>query len=481
MEELSHPSKTVLQTSSKTRFILSFVIFCVAFFIFVIIGVVGPSIYGYVSLSAWKCPSGVNTFEPIVCSGVDIFQNDTIWEGEINNLEILNRELFLTATVTSLENQTAINVDFFTIVNIFARGSETDQWTPILTGNEQEITLQCDAGFPYCQNVSLAEIPFLHYEFYKFNVSFLNTSSLENLFGDIIFTFTYVNGSYTLFEIWLRSIFFFITAGFIWVYLYSMRKWEWKIWTIEQKWITFILFALMGYDNPFYLIEIFADGWFPIVFDRLLYMSFIVLLLLFWLVMFDGIRQETKDFYIFYLPKIVLSGLLWISGIIVYTWNEYTLRAQNITESPGFIFFQVLMLILVVIYLLWLLYAFCRICTIARTLPHLDFRTKCFGFFTFMVSVVVIGGIIFGGVVGPYNSAAEFLSFLALFNLYCYMMAVLYVPSKSGVAFSDSSTKTHDGMVRLEDENDQPIIGNLDISPKVSQDMRRSEEFSLEA
>jgi len=61
------------------------------------------------------------------------------------------------------------------------------------------------------------------------------------------------------------------------------------------------------------------------------------------------------------------------------------------------------------------------------------------------------------------------------------MMAVLYVPSKSGVAFSDSSTKTHDGMVRLEDENDQPIIGNLDISPKVSQDMRRSEEFSLEA
>ena len=48
------------------------------------------------------------------------------------------------------------------------------------------------------------------------------------------------------------------------------------------------------------------EGFFPIFLNRILYASFIVLLLFFWLCMFDGIRKEAENqsFWRFYGLKI---------------------------------------------------------------------------------------------------------------------------------------------------------------------------------
>jgi len=68
--------------------------------------------------------------------------------------------------------------------------------------------------------------------------------------------------------------------------------------------------------------------------------------------------------------------------------------------------------------------------------------------------LVVMGGLVFGGILGSsYNSAAEFTSYVALFNLYCYALAFVYLPSSGLVG----TGRDRIGMVKLEDED----IGNI--------------------
>jgi len=300
---------------------------------------------------------------------------------------------------------------------------------------------------------------FIQYSSYRFNVSFVITPDI-NFVGDVIFSFTYVFHGYTLFELWFRFAFLIITFIVIISYSYRLKSFRWKEWTFEQKWGAALLFALLAYDNPFYPLEIIASGFFPIFLNRILYASFIVLLLLFWLILFDGIRKEAnqRDFKTFYLPKIILLILFWIAGVTVYTWAQLHQRSDPVyssaSELPGYIFFEVALLIFLIIYIFWLVYATCRACGDIKTLPYLGIRIKFFGVFTLLVILTVVGALIFG-YGSNLNSAAEFLSFLSLFNLYVYVLAFVYLPSQIGTTQASSPRVESIGMVRLEE--DEPV------------------------
>jgi len=267
-----------------------------------------------------------------------------------------------------------------------------------------------------------------------------------------------VDHLYTLFELWFRFAFLLLSFVAVIIFSHRLRGFQWADWGFEQKWGAVLLFGLMAYDNPFYPLEILVRGWFPIFLNRLLYASFIVLLLFFWLVLFDGIRKESnqRPFKTFYLPKLILLGLLWIAGIVVFTWSQLRQLQDPVydtsSELPGYIFFQVAMLILLVIYVFWLVYVVCRSCGDIKTLPYLGVRIKFFGVFTLLVILVVIGGLIFGLGVGV-NSAAQFLSFLSLFNLYVYTLAFVYLPSNASPSSQSTFRQERIGMVRLEEED----------------------------
>jgi hypothetical protein len=52
--------------------------------------------------------------------------------------------------------------------------------------------------------------------------------------------------------------------------------------------------------------------------------------------------------------------------------------------------------------------------------------------FTCGVIVLTVGGILFG-LLGPLRaSATEFLAFFGLFNFYCFVLAVSYLPARGG-------------------------------------------------
>jgi len=310
----------------------------------------------------------------------------------------------------------------------------------------------------YCDNFTLAWDLYIRFPFYQFNVSILDAS---DFLGDVFFTFIYVDHSYTLFELWFRFTFLFITFAVFIIYAHRLRTFHWHDWTLEQKWTALILFGLMAYDNPFYPLEVLVNHWFPIFLNRLLYGTFLVMLFLFWLVMFDGIRYQEpsqRKFLTFYLPKFILVGLFWFFAVTVFTWGQLQLlndpSYQTPSDLPGFIAVNFLLLLLLVIYVFWLLIVLCRVCGDNRTLPYIHVRTRFFGVFTLLVTITVVLGIIYGAVGEGLNNSAEFLSFLSLFNLYCYTLAFVYLPARGASQNIGSSHSDKIGMVRLEEDDE---------------------------
>ena len=65
-----------------------------------------------------------------------------------------------------------------------------------------------------------------------------------------------------------------------------------------------------------------VDSWFPGVLDAVFQITFLSALLLFWLCVYHGLRQNDRRFIIFYLPKVLLVGSIWLSMIVVAVWQD---------------------------------------------------------------------------------------------------------------------------------------------------------------
>ena len=59
--------------------------------------------------------------------------------------------------------------------------------------------------------------------------------------------------------------------------------------------------------------------------------TFLFALLLFWLCIFHGLRQTERGLYSFYLPKFLLVGTMWFSGVIIAVLQE-----TNELRDPSF-------------------------------------------------------------------------------------------------------------------------------------------------
>jgi Wnt-binding factor required for Wnt secretion len=76
-----------------------------------------------------------------------------------------------------------------------------------------------------------------------------------------------------------------------------------------------------AFIDPFFSLSFLIDSWFPGALDAVFQITFISALLLFWLCVYHGLRQNDRRL-IFYLPKILLVGSIWLSMIIVAVWQE---------------------------------------------------------------------------------------------------------------------------------------------------------------
>jgi len=205
-------------------------------------------------------------------------------------------------------------------------------------------------------------------------------------------------------------------------------------WILEQKWTATIIFGLMLFNNPLFSLEILVDGWIPPFLDILFIVTFLFLILFFILVIVDGVRFEAEDrSYLFYLPKIFLIGLLWISTIGVFSWREYNTvidPALSFESDMSITVFEYALPIALVAYVIWLAVSATCAFSVIEKVNFLKRRLLFFLSLSIFIMLVIALGILFN-VFLYMNNASEFLAFHSLVNLYVFTLAIVYMPNTS--------------------------------------------------
>ncbi|KTF81973.1 hypothetical protein cypCar_00045613 [Cyprinus carpio] len=187
--------------------------------------------------------------------------------------------------------------------------------------------------------------------------------------------------------------------------------------------------------------------------------------------------QGDRRFLTFYLPKLLIVGLLWLSAVTLGIWQtvnelqdptyQYKVDIQNFQGM------KVFFLLLVAVYVLYLVFLVLCACSELKNAPYTDLRLKFLTALTLLVLVisVVILYLRFGskalqdnfvselsthyqnyilphirfftrksffnrqndGFPECLSPPAEFLSFYGLLNFYLYTLAFVYSPSRSAL------------------------------------------------
>lgn len=75
-------------------------------------------------------------------------------------------------------------------------------------------------------------------------------------------------------------------------------------------------------QDPFFPLIFLMNSWFPGMLDAILQATFLCSLLMFWLCIYHGLRQNERRFTRFYLPKIIVILPIWLCAIVLATWEK---------------------------------------------------------------------------------------------------------------------------------------------------------------
>lgn len=64
------------------------------------------------------------------------------------------------------------------------------------------------------------------------------------------------------------------------------------------------------------------NSWLPGMLDAVLQATFLCALLMFWLCIYHGLRQNERRFVSFYLVKIIVVLPIWLCAIVLATWEK---------------------------------------------------------------------------------------------------------------------------------------------------------------
>lgn len=447
-----------LYTLSKRHFVLVFVVFLICFGLTVFIGIAGPGIiaeHKYNGTQFLVKDTSIKTGPFHLVSPPLTTYNQQLWLTCVMQAQNSNMEDFLQPFEISVE----------------LKGVMQDASVMHINKVQKSRTLHCGAK---CDEIIVLHLGYLNYTQYQVSVSF---KGLENITYEIKVEFVWktYNPTFSQVEIWFRFVFVVLTFMVTCMFAHSLRKFSMRDWGIEQKWMSILLPLLLLYNDPFFPLSFLVNSWFPGTLDAFFQALFLCALLLFWLCVYHGIRvQGERKFLTFYLPKLIIVGLLWLSAVTLGIWqtvNELRdptyLYKMDIANFQGM---KVFFLIVVSFYILYLIFLIVRACSELKNMPYSDLRLKFLTALTFVVLVIsmVILYLRFGAkalqdnfvaeLSTHYQNSAEFLSFYGLLNFYLYTLAFVYSPSKN--ALYDSQLKDNPAFSMLNDSDDEVIYGS---------------------
>ncbi|XP_012249416.1 transmembrane protein 181 isoform X1 [Bombus impatiens] len=454
-----------LYSMHKREFVMVFAAFFACFGLAVFIGLAGPPI-----TSTSEQRAHVNGSE--VATGPFMMKTPL--------LSTYSQQLWVIAKLLTSNNdderydksfQISISIDGITIDH---------KLIPVLSseaGHNRTRHLKCERQM--CEELVVAHLGFLDYSYYIITVHFHGLESFHQRYNirDLTFYFKNYNPAFTEFEIWFRFIFLLIAFGVMCWFGHSLRKYQLHDWSIEQKWISILLPLLILYNNPLFPMTFLVNSWVPGMIDAILQTTFLCAVLMFWLCVYHGLRQNERRLITFYLPKVLVVGLLWCSAFILATWLRCTELEDPtynyVLDTSNYFGFKVFFFTVGGFYIAYLLLLILRAYSELRSMPYFDLRLR---FLTLLAAVVsLVCGCVTARQFGAgifedsfasrlttyYRSSAQFMALYGLLNFYLYTMAYVYAPAYQQVYGQHSSiTKDNPTFSMINDSDEEVIYGS---------------------
>ncbi|CAG9857632.1 unnamed protein product [Phyllotreta striolata] len=470
-----------LYTMHKREFVMVFITFFTCFGLGIFVGLAGPPITLTTRVDGISLlPKGNGSItggSRNVATGPFVMKTP--------KLSTYSQQLWVIAKL-STENTDGEIIDKIFEVSVGISGlSEEHKPVRILTANSNNRTrhLKCDRQS--CEEFIVLHLGYLDYAHYIITVNFFGLEAFHSHYNikELDFYFKTYNPGFTQIEIWFR--FFFLAFTFVvtcW-YQHTLRKYAMYDWSIEQKWMSILLPMLMAYDNPVFPMSFLLNSWLPGMIDAIAQASFLCALLLFWLCIYHGLRQNERHLLTFYMPKVFIIAMLWFPAIILSTWeriNELKDPTYNHTvDTSNFYVVKAFFYIFGIVYLIYLTILILKAYTELRSMPYFGLRLK---FLTLLMLVVLMVscavtvlrfgvGVLEDNFVAElsthYSNSSEFMSFYGLLNFYLYAMAYVYSPgsrnlndmglTKDNPAFSMINDSDEDVIYGSDEESRRPL------------------------
>ncbi|XP_066592166.1 transmembrane protein 181 [Prorops nasuta] len=461
-----------LYSMHKRQLVMVFVVFLACLGISIFFGLTGPPIMSTairkISLNGSQMATG-----PFVI--------------KTPALSTYNQELWVLAKLSTLNNEDERYEKSFE-VRVSVNGLTKDNNAkPVVTpGMDRNSSRKLNCDRQFCEEFVIAHIGYLDFCYYEINVRFYGLQSFYQhyIIKSITFYFKHYNPAFTQIEIWLRFIFLFITFGIMCWFVHSLRKYSIQDWSIEQKWLFILLPLLILYDNPLFPLTFLVNSWIPDVINASFQTTFQCAILLFWLCAYHSLRQNDRRFITFYLPKVFIVGLLWISILTSSTWAHYTELedpAYNyVIAASNYSGFKVFFFTIGGLYVLYLLLLILKAYTELQSMPFFDLRLRFLTVFGGLVSGIY--GLImiqqFGTDVSEfrfvsrftayYRTSAQFMALYSLLNFYVYTMVYVYAPvAKRLNGLQTPITKDNPSFSMITDSDEEVVYESDDNSHRL--------------
>uniref|UniRef100_A0A182JCN4 Transmembrane protein 181 n=1 Tax=Anopheles atroparvus TaxID=41427 RepID=A0A182JCN4_ANOAO len=312
-------------------------------------------------------------------------------------------------------------------------------------------TRHLSCSYEDCDEFTVLHIGFLDYAHYIVTVRFYGLEAFHQRYNirTVQFYFKSYNPAFTQIEIWFRFIFVLFTFIITCWFAHTLRRYPMNDWSIEQKWISILLPLLLLFNNPIFPLIFIANSWFPGMIDALMQTTFLCGLLMFWLCVYHGLRQNDRKFLTFYLPKLIVVLPIWLCAVVLGIWekcdelNDPTY--SHFEDSQNYNGLKVFVSIAGAMYLLYLGLLMLKAYSELRSMPYFDMRLRILTLLMLIVlSITLIVTLQHFGfdtlednfiaqLYTSYKSSAQFMCFYGLLNFYLYAMAYVYSPSGPAV------------------------------------------------
>ncbi|XP_013142017.1 PREDICTED: uncharacterized protein LOC106106038 isoform X1 [Papilio polytes] len=489
----------------KGEFVMVFIAFFACFGLGVFIGLAGPSPTSLTSVAG----------SSVLANASEVFRGPYPLRSPA--LGTRAQQLWLFAEILTNNNDEEIFDKSFQIsISIDGVLSDHSATTllPESEGTNRTQHLKCKKQI--CEEVMVLHLGSLEFTHYVLNLRFYGLQEFHKRYfiREIVFYFKTYNPAFTQMETWFRFIFLLTTFTVACWFAHSLRKYSTQDWAIEQKWLSILLPLLLLYNDPLFPLRLVSTGCFAPFIDTVFQSMFLACVLLSWLALYHGLRQNERGFLSFYLFKLIVVGLVWMPVMIITVWQKYYAFYDptfNYTMNTNYPVIKIVFFGAIVLYSLYLIvliikaysdlrnmpffgkfYALRSLCCIQKNFKTSrnefcrfpDIRLRCLSIV--VATVTTITTLLALQSWGPaalqdhwaaqpkvaYDTSAPFMALYGLFNFKMYLLAYLFSPG-IGSIHESAITKDNPAFSMINDSDEEVIYGSDEESRRPLNSHRR--------